>query len=32
MKPELKAHDSDFDVKIQNTFMDLGQKIDSTVT
>jgi hypothetical protein len=26
MKPELKEHDSDFDVIVQKTLMDLGEK------
>ncbi len=32
MKPELKEHDSDFDMIVQETLMDLGEKTGSKVT
>jgi len=32
MKPELEEHDLDFDVKVKNTLMELGQKAGSTTT
>jgi len=32
MKPELKEHDSDFDIIVQETLMDLGKKTGSDVT
>ncbi len=32
MKPKLREHDSDFDIIIQKTLLELGEKMDSDVT